>query len=57
MCAGGSMGDSKDIRFMGSPSLCISVTSSCLIVFSFVLCGISFWLGFVLGLLFGGYFL
>nr|AIY61913.1 NADH dehydrogenase subunit 5 [Aderitotermes sp. TB-2014] len=49
MCAGGvihSMGDSQDIRFMGSMSVYMPFTSSCLMVSNFALCGMPFLAGF-----------
>ena len=49
MCAGGvihSMGDSQDIRFMGSLSVYMPFTSSSLIVSNFALCGMPFLAGF-----------
>ena len=48
-CAGGvihSMGDSQDIRFIGSLSVYIPFTSSNLMVSNFPLCGIPFVAGF-----------
>nr|QZK21929.1 NADH dehydrogenase subunit 5 [Amitermes sp. QLD_087] len=49
MCAGGvihSMGDSQDIRFMGSLSVYMPFTSSSLMVSNFALCGMPFLAGF-----------
>nr|YP_010946447.1 NADH dehydrogenase subunit 5 [Calolamprodes beybienkoi]WGO57165.1 NADH dehydrogenase subunit 5 [Calolamprodes beybienkoi] len=49
MCAGviiHSMKDSQDIRFMGSISLQMPLTSSCLSISSFALCGMPFLAGF-----------
>nr|AQP29280.1 NADH dehydrogenase subunit 5 [Silvestritermes heyeri] len=49
MCAGGvihSMGDSQDIRFMGSLSIYMPFTSSSLMVSNFALCGMPFLAGF-----------
>jgi len=49
MCAGGvihSIGDSKNIRFMGGLSIYMPFTSSSLIVSNFALCGIPFLAGF-----------
>jgi NADH-ubiquinone oxidoreductase chain 5 len=49
MCAGGvihSMGDSKDIRFIGGLSVYIPFTSSSLMVSNFAVCGIPFLAGF-----------
>ena len=50
MCVAGGvihyMGDSKDIRFMGSSSLCIPFTSSCLMVSNFAVCGMPLLAGF-----------
>nr|QZK21955.1 NADH dehydrogenase subunit 5 [Amitermes sp. QLD_096] len=49
MCAGGvihSMGDSQDIRFMGSLAVYMPFTSSSLMVSNFALCGMPFLAGF-----------
>nr|UAJ48138.1 NADH dehydrogenase subunit 5 [Gromphadorhina portentosa] len=49
MCAGvviHSMKDSQDIRFMGSLSLQMPLTSSCLMISNFALCGMPFLAGF-----------
>ena len=49
MCAGGVihfMGDSQDVRFIGGSSVCMSFTSSCLMVSNFALCGMPFLSGF-----------
>nr|AVN68112.1 NADH dehydrogenase subunit 5 [Carbrunneria paramaxi] len=49
MCAGiiiHSMKDSQDIRFMGSLSFQMPMTSSCLMVANFALCGMPFLAGF-----------
>nr|AVN67943.1 NADH dehydrogenase subunit 5 [Parcoblatta uhleriana] len=49
MCAGvviHSMKDSQDIRFMGNLSLQMPMTSSCLMVSNFALCGMPFLAGF-----------
>ena len=49
MCAGGanhSIRDSQDIRFMDSLSVYMPLTSSCLMVSNFALCGIPFLSGF-----------
>nr|AVN67280.1 NADH dehydrogenase subunit 5 [Archimandrita tessellata] len=49
MCAGvmiHSMNDSQDIRFMGNLSFQMPLTSSCLMVSNFALCGMPFLAGF-----------
>nr|WGO58127.1 NADH dehydrogenase subunit 5 [Centrocolumna evidens] len=49
MCAGvviHSMSDSQDIRFMGNLSLQMPLTSACLVVSNFALCGMPFLAGF-----------
>jgi NADH-ubiquinone oxidoreductase chain 5 len=49
MCAGGvihSIGDSRDISFIGGLSVYIHFTSSSLIASNFALCGIPFLAGF-----------
>nr|AVN67639.1 NADH dehydrogenase subunit 5 [Parcoblatta divisa] len=49
MCAGvviHSMSDSQDIRFMGNLSFQMPMTSSCLMVSNFALCGMPFLAGF-----------
>nr|AVN67502.1 NADH dehydrogenase subunit 5 [Phoetalia pallida] len=49
MCAGviiHSMSDSQDIRFMGNLSFQMPLTSSCLMISNFALCGIPFLAGF-----------
>jgi NADH-ubiquinone oxidoreductase chain 5 len=49
MCTGGvihSMGYSQDISFMGGMSIYMPLTSSCLMVSNFALCGMSFLAGF-----------
>nr|WGO58166.1 NADH dehydrogenase subunit 5 [Scalida pyrrhocephala] len=49
MCAGfviHSMSDSQDIRFMGSLSLQMPMTMSCLMVSNFALCGLPYLAGF-----------
>nr|AVN67683.1 NADH dehydrogenase subunit 5 [Symploce pallens] len=49
MCAGvmiHSMKDSQDIRFMGNMSIQMPLTSSCLMVSNFALCGMPFLAGF-----------
>nr|YP_010946512.1 NADH dehydrogenase subunit 5 [Episymploce cheni]WGO57230.1 NADH dehydrogenase subunit 5 [Episymploce cheni] len=49
MCAGvviHSMSDSQDIRFMGNLSFQMPLTSSCLMVSNFALCGMPFLAGF-----------
>ena len=53
MCAGGvihSIGDSRDIRFVGGLSVYMPFTSSSLIVYNFALCSMPFWLVFILGI-------
>nr|YP_010946915.1 NADH dehydrogenase subunit 5 [Salganea raggei]WGO57672.1 NADH dehydrogenase subunit 5 [Salganea raggei] len=49
MCAGviiHSMSDSQDIRYMGNLSLQMPLTSSCLMISNFALCGMPFLAGF-----------
>ena len=49
MCAGvviNSIKDSQDIRFMGNIYFQITLTSTCLIISNFALCGIPFLAGF-----------
>nr|UBN08976.1 NADH dehydrogenase subunit 5 [Panesthia tryoni tegminifera] len=49
MCAGTmihSMSDSQDIRFMGNLSFQMPLTSSCLMISNFALCGLPFLAGF-----------
>ena len=41
-----SIKDSKDIRFIGNISSQIPLTSTCLIIYNFALCGIHFLAGF-----------